>query len=236
MPFCPQCGKEVSETDRFCPNCGAQLVGKEERVPPEAVGAIPKTGATEALNKGVSIISAQPTVLVPALLGAVISAVLSSIASGIIGPFGWLLLMFIGGLIAYILNFASLDMSRDAYLNQELNLSKSINYVLKRLLTFIVASIVGAILGITIILIPVVFLMFVIIIVDETGIGDAISKALKVLGDRLADIIILVIVAIVGGVLGLIPYIGSILAAVIGVLVGLAFIDVYFNYKKTKPY
>jgi len=37
MPFCTQCGKEVDETDRFCPNCGAQLVGREEEGPPEAV-------------------------------------------------------------------------------------------------------------------------------------------------------------------------------------------------------
>ena len=257
MPFCPQCGKEVSETDRFCPNCGAQLVGKEERVPPEAVkeavGAIPKRGAMEALNKGVSIISAQPTVLVPALLGAVISAVLSSVASWYFG-WGWwllffggpgffasliisLLLILIGGIIAYILSFASLDMSRDAYLNQELNLSKSFNYVIGRIWTFIVASIVGAILAITIILLPVANLMIVIIVVDETGIEDAISKALKVLGDRLVDvIIILIIVIVVGLILYMIPYVGSILLTALGVLSALAFIDIYFDYKRTKPY
>jgi len=257
VPFCPNCGKEVSETDRFCPSCGALLISKE--APPEAVkeaaGAIQKTGAMEALNKGVGIISAKPMVLMPALLGAVISAVLSTVASlyfigwglawlflglggpGVVSLFIGLLLLLIGGIIAYILFFASLDMSRDAYLNQELNLSESINYVIKRIGTFIVASIVGAILAITIILIPVAILMFVIIVVDETGIGDAVSKALKVLGDRLADVIILLIIAIVVGfILGLIPFVGSILSAAFNVLIALAFIDIYFNYKKTKTY
>jgi hypothetical protein len=103
------------------------------------------------------------------------------------------------------------------------------------MLPFILASIIGAILAITIILIPVVILMFVIMVIDETGIGDSISIAFKVLGNRLGDIIILIIIAIVGSfVLSLIPFIGSILVAGFTVLVGLAFIDIYYNYKKTE--
>jgi len=31
MPYCPRCGKEVSEDERFCPSCGVDL--KAERVP-----------------------------------------------------------------------------------------------------------------------------------------------------------------------------------------------------------
>jgi len=194
-------------------------------------------------------------VFLPAVLGAVISAVLSSIASLYFIGWGWwwlsglggpgffaslaagLLLMLIGAIIAYVLNFASLDMSRDAYLNQPLNLSKSINYVISRIGTFIVASIVGAILAVTVILIPVAVLMFVIIVVDETGIGDSLSKAIKVLMDRLADVIILLVIAIVAGfVLGLIPFVGSILVAALNVLIALAFITVYFDYKRARTH
>jgi len=31
MPYCPRCGKEVSEEEKFCPSCGVDL--KAERVP-----------------------------------------------------------------------------------------------------------------------------------------------------------------------------------------------------------
>jgi len=254
MPFCPNCGKELKETDKFCPNCGFQVSG----IAPEAKGPSPprptevqKTDAMSALQKGVNIISTKPIVLAPALIGAVVSALLSAIATWWFMPFGfWLglfapgllalmvigaLLMLIGGIIAYIMNFVSLDMSRDAYLNQELNMGKSVSYVLGRILTFIVASIVGAILAITIILIPVAILMFVIIVVDETGIGSAVSKAITVFRERLGETAILAIIAIIGGlILGFIPIIGPILAAVLNVVVGLAFIDVYYNYRMTR--
>lgn len=253
MPFCPNCGKEVGAVEKFCPNCGTQLVGKEEtktgpQVPTVSAKAVERVGAVEALTKGVNIIIAKPMVLVPALLGAIISAVLSSVASLYFGWGFWFaqspvtvaslmiggLLVLIGGIVGYILNFASLDMSRDAYLNQELNLSKSISYVLRRIGTFIVASIVGAILAITVILIPVAVLMFVIIILDETGIGNAMSGAFKVLGARLVDVIILLIISIVADViLGFVPFIGSILVAAFNVAIALAFIHIYLDYKKT---
>ncbi|MFW9928830.1 MAG: zinc-ribbon domain-containing protein [Candidatus Thorarchaeota archaeon] len=28
MPFCPNCGNQLSETEKFCPNCGAAQGGK----------------------------------------------------------------------------------------------------------------------------------------------------------------------------------------------------------------
>ena len=253
MPYCPNCGKAVEEDARFCPSCGQQLgvaEGKEETAPTRERPA-EKTDAIGALQRGISIITAKPMVLLPALIGAVASAVLSTIASWLFIPFGnwsswiWslpallglvaagLILMLVGAIVSYIMTFASLDMSRDAYLDQELDFSGSINYVFRRILTFIVASIIGAILAITIILIPVVILMFVIMVIDETGIVDSISKAFRVLGDRLIDVIILIIIAIVAAfILGLIPFIGPILVAAFNVLVALAFIGIYYNYKK----
>ncbi|MCJ7631595.1 zinc ribbon domain-containing protein [Candidatus Bathyarchaeota archaeon] len=229
MPYCLNCGREVGETENFCSNCGAQIIGKAEKVPAEAPKVGVQTGAMEALSKGVTIITAKPMVLMPALLGAVISAVLS-----FGGEFD-ILLTLIGAIISYVLSFAALDMSRNAYLNQELNLSKSIHYVIKRIGTFIVASIVGALLAITIILAPVAVLMFVIIVVDETGIGNAASRALKVLGARLVEIIILIVIAIIADIiLGLIPFVGSILVVAFNVLIALAFIDIYYGYKRTE--
>lgn len=253
MPYCPNCGKEIDEKAKFCGNCGFQLAGNEQKeeatkekapIGPTSVGE----DAISSLRRGVNIISAKPTVLLPTFIGAFISAFLSFIATWFFIPYGiWnlgritpgmfivgLLLMLIGGIISYIMAFASLDMSRNAFLDKELNLGKSIDYVLKRILTFIVASIVGAILAITVILIPVVTLMFVIMVVDEIGIKASLSQTFKVLGDRLGDIIILIIIGIAGSlILGLIPFFGSILVAAFNVLIALAYIDLYFHYKKT---
>ena len=57
----------------------------------------------------------------------------------------------------------------------------------------------------------------------------------EVLGDRLGDMIVLLVIALIGAfVLSQVPIVGSFLTAAFNVLVGLAFIDVYHNYKTTK--
>ncbi|MDH5781887.1 MAG: zinc-ribbon domain-containing protein, partial [Dehalococcoidia bacterium] len=43
MPFCPNCGKEVSEDTNFCPKCGKRLIKTQSEQP-----------ATSALYKEVS--------------------------------------------------------------------------------------------------------------------------------------------------------------------------------------
>ena len=37
MPFCPNCGKEVSEEMEFCPKCGKQLTGVRGKLPAPSV-------------------------------------------------------------------------------------------------------------------------------------------------------------------------------------------------------
>ena len=215
--------------------------------------AVPELrGAVDALTRSARIIAAKPMVLAPALIGAVISAVFSGIASIFYGAGSYLfsaqnpafiassvvgaLLALSGAIASYILGFASLDMARDAYLNKELNLSESVSYVIGRIVIFIVASIVGAILAVVSlgILIPVVVLMFVIMVVDETGIGDGISRAFGFLSHRLLDVLIIFVVSIIASViLGLIPIVGTILVAAMNVLIALALIHVYYDYKRS---
>ncbi len=252
MPYCPKCGSEVKEGAKFCGNCGYQLTSGGETASAAPAAHTPtgeRPNAISALQEGWKIISAKPAVLLPAVIGAAISAVLSFIAAVLFVPFRFEtvpfltsaliaaviaggILSLIGGIISYILGFASLEMSRDAYLGKELNLSESISYVLSRIWTFIVASIVGAILAITIILIPVVILMFVIMVVDEAGLSASLSRALKVVGSRLGDILILIVIGIIGNaILNAIPFFGFLLAAAFNVLIALAYIDVYFHYK-----
>jgi hypothetical protein len=244
MSECPRCGEEVNEGEAYCRNCGLKLGSEkgewrsgriEERV-----------GASDHLSIAWKIVTDKPMVFVPTLISGVMFLIASVAFGGglflwtrgresaFYGPMAFGGLLFIVGLIiSYILTFASLDMSRDAYLNESLDLGGSVSYVLGRIGTFILASIVGAILSITVILIPVVIFMFVIITIDETGFMDALSKAVRVIGRDLRDVIIVIIVAIVGSiVLGIIPFIGGLLTAALNVIIGLAFIDIYFQYKR----
>ncbi len=250
MPFCPRCGKEVDEDATFCPSCGASL--KEDMPGRRPVDYNTKVGAMEHLSLAFNLAMAKPLVFAPALLGGVLSTLIGAFSGAFFGASGWawgrnplltsfsvgltavgIVLAIVSGVVAFVLNFASLDMSRDAYVDEPLDLMGSVNYVLRRIGTFIVASIIGAILAITIILIPVVIFMFVIIVVDETGIGEAISKAFGAIGSDLGDVIIVIIVAIVGSaILGWVPVIGSLLTTALNVVIGLAFMDIYFRYRQ----
>ena len=240
--FCTNCGASVEEGVKFCPQCGNSLevVGAETQTTPPANPSEIATGgqekgAVEHLTTGWNVAMSNPMVFVPAVLGGVISSIISYL--------GWMLFPFsvlatILGLVAvvisFILGFASLDMARDAYVKDALDLSSSISYVMKRLGVFLIAAIFGALLSITIVLIPVVILTFVIMVVDETGIMDALGKAFKVLFSDLGDILIVLIVAIVGSfVFGYIPYLSTLLNAALDVVISLAFIDIYAIYKKS---
>lgn len=213
-------------------------------------------GAVDHLRFAFRLASERPMVFAPAILGSLISIVISNFTRFSLGihrrgllsvwpgaspyPQGSTslfvlngLLSLVGFVVTYILFFASIDMSRDAYFDAPLNLRGSVNYVLSRIGLFIVASIVGALMSITIILIPVVILMFVVMVVDEAGVGYSISRAFSVLGRELGDVLILLVVSIVGFiVLGIVPFVGDLLESALEVVVGLAFIDLYYLYKK----
>ena len=142
------------------------------------------------------------------------------------------LLELVSTIISFILGFASLDLARDAYDKKALDLGSSISYVLKRFGSFFIAALFGAILSLTVVLIPLVILMFVIMVVDEIGIMDALGKAFKVLFADLGDIIIILIVTIIGSfLLGYIPFLSTFLIDALYVVISLACIDLYANYK-----
>ena len=236
--FCPQCGKEVDDTDTFCPICGTNLQSGESP-PPTQVPAESyeprqeKRSATEHLTVAWNVAKSQPMVFVPAILSGIISTAISwSIIFGDLQGSSGTLLNLISSLISFILSFASIDMSRDAYGKQQLDFTTSINYVISRIVPLFIASVVGVLMSITIILIPAVILMNVIIVLDETTVSDSISKSFKVLGKELGDVILIIIIGIVGGVvLFFVPFVGSLLGAVLNVLIGIAYIDLYTNYK-----
>jgi hypothetical protein len=69
-------------------------------------------------------------------------------------------------------------------------------------------------------------------VIDETEVFDALGKAFNVIKADLGDIIIVIIVAIVGfAVTSMIPLVSSLLYSLLNVVIGLAFIDIYMNFK-----
>jgi hypothetical protein len=220
----------VPENAVHCPYCGERI-----RAP-----AAKRVGAGEHLSIAFRIATEKPLIFAPVVISGLISVIIDNIGGTPFLQSRFSPLLFFAGIISlmgsiinYLLNFASIDMSRDAYMSEPLNLMDSVNYVISRIGTFIVASILGAVMAITIILIPAVLFMFVIIVMDETSIGVAVSRSFSVLSSDLGDIILILIVAIVGSaILGIVPLISGLLQACFNVVIGLSFIDVYHNYRK----
>jgi len=233
LPYCQKCGAQVEEEYAVCPICGEQLKGPKRQTRPTGARA------SDHLSLGYRIASSKPMVFAPVLLGSLIST--------LINPEGWspldpssyspvffvaALLSFAGSILVYLLNFASIDMARDAYVGDRLDLGASMNYVVGRIGTFFVASIVGVLMSITIILIPVSIFMFVIIVMDETSVGTAVSRAFSVITSDIGDVTVIILASIIGAVLlGFVPWIGGLLTACLGVVIDLAFISVYENYR-----
>jgi hypothetical protein len=236
MPFCPKCGVEYDGEPAFCPSCGQSLRKSGSR-PARGEG---DARAGDHLSLGFNIAMANPTIFAPVIIGGLISSAIRVWGRQPLSQSGYVPVVLIGSLISilgavvsFILNFAATDMARDAYSNEQLDLGKSFSYAAGRIVTFFLASIVAGILSITIILIPIALLMMVIIVVDETGIVDALSQSFTVLGRDLGDIIVILIVAIIGyAVLGWVPLVGSLLTAGFSLILTLAFIDVYDHYRR----
>ena len=239
--FCPKCGAELGEATMFCPQCGNKI-GEQiasqppNTTPPQTPLSTPvesKRSAVEHLTVGYSIAFGNPMVFLPAVLSGIIGLLVGT-TQGILGTSGFVIIQLLSALVSFILGFASTDMSRDAYNKQPLDLGQSIGYVIKRFIPFLIAAIIGALLSVTIVLIPAVTLAFVIMVIDETGVMDAFSKAFKVIFADLGDIIIVVIVDIVGFfIINYIPFVSTLVYSVLNVIIGLAFIDIYINHKNS---
>jgi len=236
MAFCPKCGIEFEGEPAFCPSCGHSL--RETGRHPSRGGGDARAG--DHLSLGFNIAMANPTIFAPVIVGGLISSAISIWGRQPLSQSGYVPVVFIGSLISivgavvsFILSFAAIDMARDAYTNEPLDMGRSFSYASGRIVTFFLASIVAGILSITIILIPIALLMMVIIVVDETGIADALSQSFAVLGRDLGDIIVILIVAVIGSaVLGWVPLVGGLLTSGLSLILNIAFIDVYDHYRR----
>ena len=238
MAFCPKCGIEFEGDPAFCLSCGHNL--RETGRRPSRGGGDARAG--DHLSLGFNIALANPTIFAPAIIGGLISSAISVWGRQPLSGSGFVpgvligsLIPIVGAVVRLILNFASIDMARDAYTNETLDMGRSFSYAAGRILTFFLAAIVAEILSITIILIPFAMIMMVIIVVEETGIVDALSLSFGVLGRDLGDILVILLVAIIGyAVLGRVPLVGGLLVSGFSIIPNLAFIDIYDHYRRGK--
>ena len=123
-------------------------------------------------------------------------------------------------------------MSRDAYYKQPLDLMNSVNYVTGRFTDFVLAAIFGGLLSITIVLIPVVVFMFVIMVMEEVGIMDALKQSITVIQSEFVDVLLVIFVSIITSlIISYVPVGHELLDSLVDVIIGIAFIDIYAMYK-----
>ena len=204
--------------------------------PPSNYEGTPRGGEKRAMDHlriGFNVAMEQPMVFLPPIISGVLGFLVSYTLTNV--NVGALLFTLIGTtsmIFSFILNFASTDMSRDAYYKQPLDLGQSIEYIIGRFFTFVIAAVFGGLLSITVILMPVVLFMFVIMVLDETDIMDAFEKAINVLRAELSDVLVLIVVSIVASlVIGYVPLFSSLLNSIVNVILGIAFIDIYVTHK-----
>ena len=236
---CPNCGSQNEENAAFCAKCGSNLQNDETATSvahPSKYAGTPRGGEKKAMDHlliGYNVAMEQPLVFLPPIISGVLGFLVSYTLTNV--SVGALLFTLIGttsSIFSFILNFASTDMSRDAYYKQRLDLGQSIEYIVGRFFTFLLAAIFGGLLSITVVLIPVVLFMFVIMVLDETGIMDAFEKAINVLRAELSDVLVLFVVSIVASlVFGFVPLFSSLLNSIVNVIMGIAFIDIYVTHK-----
>ena len=237
--FCQNCGTAVEEETRFCSECGTDL---NQQPSPETSTATNNVysgtprgrekGAIDHITTGYQVALEQPTVFIPSIISGVLGLLVSYLTYDLVGSTLSLILSLAVSIISFILSFASTDISRDAYYKQPLDLMNSVNYVTSRFLDFLLAAIFGGLLSITVILIPVVIFMFVIMVMDEVGIMDALKQSISVIQSDFVDVLVVIVVSIVASVvIGYVPLVSTLLDAVVNVILGIAFIDIYATYK-----
>jgi hypothetical protein len=145
---------------------------------------------------------------------------------------GGFLFIVVLDLISKVFTFATIDMARDAYLGNEVDLGRTAGYVRSRIGLFLFAAFVGLLVQLTFVLIPLSILYLVVLVVENAGIRASLSKSFKLGIENFRTVTGLIILWIVSFLLfDMVPYVSEITRAIPGVVLYVALIDLHNESK-----
>jgi hypothetical protein len=133
-------------------------------------------------------------------------------------------------MVSTLFTFATIDMARDAYLENEVGLGRTAGYLRSRIGLFIIAAFVGLLVQVTLVLFPLSILYFVVLVVEDTGIRASLSRGFRLGIENFGTVTGLIILWIISSILfGMIPYVSGVAMAIPSVVLYVALIDLYYQ-------
>ena len=216
--------------------------------------------STEALSNGVDTSTKNPLLFVPSLAPIVIQLLFLFLAyvvfpyrysffpyySDVIVPNAFLVWggYFIAAILGFMASCMVVDMANDSINGHPVDLNKSLNVVIGRLGSLILAAIISAVCFITFFLIPFALFILTIAIIEKTDAIESTKRAFDFVLKNLGEIIVFIIIVIVAWVVlsvgfALIPFIGAYIGAVISWLLNIvltvASVHFYLSLRPTPP-
>lgn len=215
--------------------------------------------SVESISKGLDTSTKNPALFVPIIAPLVIQLLFLILAYVVfpvrygIPPFFYVEApnpgliwggYFIASIVGFIASCMIVDMANDAINGRTIDLKKSMNLVMSRLGTLILAAIISAICFITFVLIPVALFIITIAIIEGTDAIESTKRAfdfvIKNLGEVIVFVIIVIVVSIIFGfVFAMIPvvgaYLGAIISWVVNVIFTVASIYLYLALRQALP-
>jgi len=215
--------------------------------------------STEALSNGFSISTKNPSLFVPSLAPMVVQLFFLILAYVVFpvryglypilyweAPNPWLVWggYFIAAIVGFIASCMVVDMANDTINGRPMDLKKSMNLVMGKLGTLILAAIISAVFFITFVLIPVALFIITIAIIEGTDAIESTKRSfdfvIKNLGEVIVFIIIIIAVAIVLGIgFAFIPvvgaYIGAVVSWILNVVFTVASVHFYLSLRQPTP-
>jgi len=215
--------------------------------------------STESLSNGINTSTKNPGLFIPSLapivvqlLFLILAYVVFPIRYGVYPiiywevPNPWLIWggYFIAAIVGFIASCMIVDMANDIINGHPMNMKKSMDLVIGKMGTLILAAIISAICFITFVLIPVALFIITIAIVEGTDAIESTKRSFdfvfKNLGEVIIFVIIVIVVWIVLGVgFALIPvvgtYIGAVVSWILNVVFTVASVHFYLSLKQPLP-
>ena len=257
MSYCPKCGAEIQENSNFCANCGYSIEtrplvrkGLVNHISfsfrfilthpiiliPEFLAGIVTYGMRELLGMAGKSLNIGDYILKQLGVNGTRITTISDVPD--ISPLFWILpiiviliLLLIGG-VSGLFSFTTYHMAWNGYRNEKIDLGSSSRYTFSRVGKFFIASIIANLFSLTVILLPAAMFMYGIMVVENTGIRNGLSGGFKLSLDKIgASVGLAVLFLILAIFLRTVPYVGEFLVFIPTVIIEIASLDLYMNYK-----